>query len=120
MSPYDAANARLKIARKRAMVDCALMVGQLSSAFTQDIENEAFMDTANKITETLGADDPITAKQIKRIYAIAAATGYSQKEAKAIIEQAGYTSTKEIRQKDYDIICTLLGNRKEEGTNEAE
>lgn len=108
MSPYDAANARLKIARKRAMVDCALMVGQLSSAFTQDIENESFMEAAATIQSTLGDDDPITAKQIKRIYAIASTRGYSQAEAKKILKGLGFDSTKEIKQADYDRVCAAF------------
>lgn len=113
MSPFDAANARLKIARKRAMVDAALMVGQLSCAFTQDIENENFMAKADQISTVLGDDDPITAQQKKRIYAIAATHGLSTKEAKKIISDAGFASTSDIKQKDYDRICTLI-----EGGNE--
>ena len=108
MSPFDAANARLKMARKRAMVDAALMVGQLSSVFTQDIENEDFMQKAEKIRDVLGADDPITPKQIKRIYALAAVAGVSQAEAKKIIQGAGFASTHDITQKDYDEVCALF------------
>lgn len=110
-SKFDLANSRLKIAKKRAMVDACLLVAQLSNAFAQDIENEDFVSDSKKI-EVLDDDAPITAKQAKRIYAIAGANGISQSEAKRILKEAGYESSKEIKQKDYDSVCELF-NRKE-------
>ena len=41
-SKWDLANTQLKIAKKRALVDGALLLGQLSNMFGQDIENEDF------------------------------------------------------------------------------
>lgn len=106
-SKYDLANSRLKIAKKRAMVDACLLVGQLSNAFSQDIENEDFVSDSTKI-EVLDDNAPITAKQAKRIYAIAGANGISQSEAKRILKEAGYESSKDVKQKDYDSVCELF------------
>lgn len=106
-SKYDLANSRLKIAKKRAMVDACLLVGQLSNAFAQDIENEDFVGDSAKV-EVLDDNAPITTKQAKRIYAIAGANGISQSEAKRILKEAGYESSKDIKQKDYDSVCELF------------
>lgn len=105
---WDVANARLKIARKRAMTDAVLSIGQLSNAFSQDIENEEFMKGAETITNVLGDDDPISAKQRTRIYALATAAGISTKEAKKMIADAGFESASLITQKDYDKVCSLF------------
>lgn len=108
-SAYDAANSRLKIARKRALVDAALMVGQLSGAFAQDLENEDFMRDAEKLlTDRLPEDAPITAAQRKRLYGIAGAAGFSTEAAKALMKGAGFASTTDIKQKDYDGVCALF------------
>ena len=106
-SKFDLANSRLKIAKKRAMVDACLLVGQLSNSFAQDIENEDFVGESAKI-EVLDENAPITAKQAKRIYAIAGANGISQTEAKVILKTAGFESSKDIKQKDYDSVCELF------------
>ena len=105
---WDVANARLKIAKKRAMVDAVLALGQLSNAFAQDIENDDFMKGAESITNVLGDDDPISAKQRTRIYALATAAGISTKEAKKMIADAGFESASLITQKDYDRVCALF------------
>ena len=108
-SAYDSANSRLKIARKRSLVDAALMVGQLSGAFSQDIENDDFMKEAEQaLTERLSPDAPITAAQRKRLYGIAGANGYSTDTAKALMRDAGFPSTTNITQKDYDRVCALF------------
>lgn len=48
-SCWDTANARLKMAEKRALVDVALRLGQLSNMFAQDIENEEFTAKETKV-----------------------------------------------------------------------
>ena len=114
-SAYDAANSRLKIARKRALVDAALMVGQLSGAFAQDLENEDFMKGAEAaMTERLPEDAPITQAQRKRLYGIAGAAGFSTEAAKALMKGAGFESTSTITQKDYDKVCALFTQEKGE------
>lgn len=109
-NPYDTANSRLKMAKKRAMVDACLLVGQLSNAFAQDIEN----DDVQSATVTMRSDDdPITTQQVKRIWAIAGQYGYSTNEAKAVIADAGYESVKAIKQKDYDSVCAMFAPKGE-------
>lgn len=81
------------------MVDLALTIAGLSDAFTQDIEDESNEERAKEI---LSDDDPITPKQIKRIFAIAAENEITAEKAKQILVSKGYASTKDIKQRDYD------------------
>lgn len=105
--PYDAANSSLKKARKRAAVDAAINLAGLSGMFSMDQENEDFMDKASK-TVRLKDDDPITNKQLQRIFAIAGDNGIPANEAKQKIIAAGFSSTKDIKQKDYEKVCKLF------------
>lgn len=106
---FDAANSTLKMAQKRALVAAALSVSGLSSMFTQDMEDENFMSGYTEIQQTLDEDAPITAKQVKRIFAIANEAGITANKAKQmILAKYGYSSTKEITQKQYDEVCAMF------------
>lgn len=102
---YDSLNRTVKMAEKRAKVDAAINLAGASSWFTQDMENENFIESGKKITENLGDDDPITSKQTQRIFALARNAGYSTDEAKDKIKALGFASTKDVKQKDYDRVC---------------
>ena len=106
-SGFDGANSALKKARKRAMVDAAISLGALSSMFTADLEDTVFMKGADEITK-LGPDDAITTKQRRRIFAIADQHGMTQEQAKTWLTAQGFASTKDIKQKDYDALCSAL------------
>lgn len=105
---YDSAGRAVKMASKRALAMAALAISGLSTAFTQDAENEEFMNGANDLTATLNDDAPLTSKQLRRIYALAANAGITANEAKNKIVAAGFASTKDIKQKDYDKVCKLF------------
>ncbi|SBW02550.1 conserved hypothetical protein [uncultured Eubacteriales bacterium] len=107
-SGFDVANSVLKKAKKRAMVDGALLVGQLSDLFSQDMENEDFMKTSNELTQKHGPDDPITTQQARRIFAVGRTAGLSSDEVRDVITASGYDSTKKIPQKDYDAVCSAI------------
>ena len=106
-SAADAANSTLKMAQKRALVGAALAISGLSDMFTQDIENETFMRSADDIVKEM-PESPFTTKQIRRLYAIASEHGMNQQQAKQKLAAMGYTSTKDIKQKDYDSVCDAL------------
>lgn len=106
---YDAANATLKMACKRAMVAAAINIAGLSGAFSQDIEDETFI-TKNfeEIKATSDDEAPITTKQIKRLYAIGNEAGRNVEGIKQLLASKGYTSSKDIKQKDYDAVCKIV------------
>lgn len=112
-SGFDVANTCLKIAKKRALVDGAILVGQLSGMFTQDIENENFTDSAS-VYFAKKPEDPITKKQVTFFYAVAGRAGLSKNSAKAFLEYHGYKSAKEILSKDFDKLIEDISNFKED------
>jgi hypothetical protein len=114
-SGFDTANSALKNARKRSMVDAAISLAGLSSIFTQDMENESFMNAAVEIA-TAKPEDPITSKQRQRVFAIASMSGMSTEQTKAWLKAEGYVSVKDIKQSDYDALCLRLEALKN-GTN---
>lgn len=106
-SGFDVANTALKIAKKRALVDAAILVGQLSGMFTQDIENEVFTSRAGAYT----IKDPnakITAAQRTYFYAVASRNGYTKTEAKEFLANHGYKSAADIVAGDFDNMCEEL------------
>lgn len=109
---YQMANKTIKVAKKRALVDAILTVSGLSGMFKRDIEDdENEEETKAMIVDK--PDDPITSKQMTRLYAIAGQHGRTRDEAKQIIIAAGYTSSKDIKQRDYDKICDMMAKEKD-------
>ncbi len=106
-SGFDLANQRLKIAEKRAMVDAVIKMAGLSTVFTQDIENDDFMEKSEVLT-TSSPDSPITAAQRKRIFAIAQSVGLSTEQTRTWLTARGYAKTSAITQGVYDQLCSEL------------
>lgn len=104
---YNSLNKVLKMAQKRAMVCASINLAGASDWFTQDLDNDNFMATAETNT-TLGENDPITAKQVKRIFALGKDAGFSNEEVKDRLKAEGYASSKEITQKEYDAVCAIF------------
>lgn len=110
-SGFDAANSILKKAKKRAVVDLALSLACLSNCFTQDLDDK---DNEKRASALQSDEDFINAKQVKRIFAIAATMGITTETAKSLLLSWGFASTKEIKVKDYDEICDKFKNYKKE------
>lgn len=112
-SAWDAANGTLKMAQKRALVAAAISISGMSGAFTQDMENEDFMAKGVDLMKTDQPESIISAAQIRRIYAIGGNAGLTVQEVKDILAEMGFTSTKQIQQKDYEKVCETLEKRSE-------
>jgi hypothetical protein len=109
---FNSANSAIKKAKKRAVVDLALTLGSLSDMFTQDLDDDTNEQRASTL---LRDDDPITPKQAKRLFAIAATREITTEKAKQLLAAWGFSSTKDIKQKDYDEICSRFENYGSEG-----
>lgn len=107
-SPWDSANATLKMAEKRALTAAVLSVSGLSDMFTQDMENEDFMAQEVNIIKD---DDVITKKQMKYLYATASSFNLTTEDAKNIIAEFGYKSSTEIKVKDFESIMETIRER---------
>lgn len=110
--PYTVDNTVLKMAKKRALVDAALLVGSLSDLFTQDLED---MDlTGAKIngqqkkqyTDTSGT---ITVAQAKRMFALADGDNEIVKSA---LEGFGYEKSNQVTKLEYDDVCKKIQDLK--------
>ena len=109
-SKFDVANQRLKIARKRALVDGAILIAGIGGLFTADLEDST-LDTTDfaKVAQSVTRpDDKISAKQVKRLYTLCSRNSVDSDTAAKVIADAGYSSAKEIKQKDYDAICNKI------------
>jgi hypothetical protein len=116
-SAYDADNGCIKMAQKRALTSAALAISGLSDAFTQDMENEEFMQNAKALIDTDKPDSPVNTNQIRRLYAIGGEAGMNANEVKQKLAAMGYTSTKQIKQKDYNAVCDALKGTNDAGTS---
>ena len=111
-SPYDSANATLKMAQKRALVQAALSVSGLSSLFSQDIENESFMANFDELNNALKSGT-ITQKQGKLLFATAADVGISPNKLKEKLKEWGYADVKAIQQSEIDEVLEKINALKE-------
>ena len=111
--PWDSANATLKMAQKRALVQAALSVSGLSSLFSQDIENESFMAKFDELNNAV-KNGTITQKQGKLIFATAANIGISPAKLKTKLKEWGYEDVKKIQQSEIDDVLQKINSLKEE------
>lgn len=107
-SAWDSANATLKMAEKRALTAAVLSVSGLADLFTQDMENEDFM---NQEVSVANPDDVITSKQRKYLFTVASSVGLNTEEAKTIVAEHGYKSSTEIKVSDFDAILEDIRER---------
>ena len=71
------------------------------------------MQNAQALIDTDKPDSPVSTAQIKRLYAIGGEAGMNAAEVKQILVAQGYTSTKQIKQKDYDNVIDLIKKKGE-------
>ena len=107
MDPYTMDNTVLKMAKKRALVDAALLVGSLSDIFTQDLED---MDlSGEKVTGrkryATDQDGTISRAQAKRMFALAKGDADIVRK---VLEEYGYERSDQVKKIKYDEICTKI------------
>ena len=107
MDPYTMDNTVLKMAKKRALIDAALLVASLSDVFTQDLED---MDLAGEKVSTArkyatDQDGTISKAQARRMFALAKGSAEIVRQA---MKDFGYEKSEHIKKIDYDSICELI------------
>jgi len=105
--PYTMDNTVLKMAKKRAMVDAALLVASLSDVFTQDLED---MDLAGEQVSSAkryatDQDGTISKAQAKRMFAISKGNADL---VKAVLNEYGYERSEEVTKTKYEEICDKI------------
>lgn len=102
-SCHNVDNTLVKMAKKRALVDAALLVGSLSDIFTQDIEDmDLNGDKPGQPRIYTDDDGTITKPQAKRLFAIADG---DEELVKTLLDKYGYKKSMEIKKTQYEKIC---------------
>jgi len=103
MDPYTMDNTVLKMAKKRALVDAALLVASLSDVFTQDLED---MDISGRPIDKqkvyTDQDSTISKAQAKRMFALAKGNAEIVKQ---VLDDYGYERSSEVEKVKYDEVC---------------
>lgn len=100
---FSVENTVMKMAKKRSLIDAALMVGSLSNIFTQDIEDvDMEIQTKEVKREYTDQDGTISKAQAKRLFAIAKG---DIEMIKSIMAKYGYDNSENIKKTDYEKIC---------------
>lgn len=106
MDPYTMDNTVLKMAKKRALVDAALLVASLSDVFTQDIED---MDLNGQQTNDqkvyTDQDGTISKAQAKRMFALAKG---ETDIVRKVLNDHGYERSEQVKKLEYDEICDKI------------
>ena len=104
--PYTLDNTVLKMAKKRALVDAALLVGSLSDIFTQDVEDMVDFVGApvyeSKQQRRYDQDGTITRKQVNRMWALAKGSPDIVKQA---LKEHGFERSEDVPKAEYDAVC---------------
>ena len=104
--PYTLDNTVLKMAKKRALVDAALLVGSLSDIFTQDVEDMVDFVGApvyeSKQQRRYDQDGTITRKQVNRMWALAKGSADIVKQA---LKEHGFEKSEDVPKTEYDAVC---------------
>ena len=108
LDPFTLDNTVLKMAKKRALVDAALLVGSLSDIFTQDIEDMLDLvgvpvrDSNQQRRYATDQDGTITRKQVNRMWALAKGSADIVKQA---LKEHGFERSEEVPKTEYDAVC---------------
>jgi len=108
LDPYTLDNTVLKMAKKRALVDAALLVGSLSDIFTQDIEDMLDIlgvpvrESKQQRRYATDQDGTITRKQVNRMWALAKGSPDIVKQA---LKEHGFERSEDVPKAEYDAVC---------------
>jgi len=106
MDPYTMDNTALKMAKKRALVDAALLVASLSDIFTQDIED---MDLSGQQTGGqkvyTDQDGFISKAQAKRMFAISHGDADLVRK---VLKIYGHEKSEQVKKTEYEAICSKI------------
>ena len=105
--PYSIDNTVLKMAKKRVLVDAALLVASLSDVFTQDLEDMDLegQQVSNQKRYYTDQDGTISTAQAKRMFALARG---NQDIVRQVLNGYNYKSTRDVKKIDYEKMCTEI------------
>lgn len=113
--PADVQNTVMKMAQKRAYVGAVRIATGVSDIFIQlSPEQQAQLDEETidvDIIETPSSGKTISNAQIGRLSAIATEAGYTEAGLKAMVNNFGYKTRKDIPSAKYEQICNIAEDK---------
>ena len=106
--PYSIDNTILKMAKKRALVDAALLVASLSDIFTQDLEDidlQGNQPSKQQKRTYTDQDGTISKAQAKRMFALAKGNADI---VRSVLDEYKYDSSSQVRKTKYDAVCNKI------------
>jgi len=106
--PYSIDNTILKMAKKRALVDAALLVASLSDIFTQDLEDidlQGNQPSKQQKRTYTDQDGTISKAQAKRMFALAKGNADI---VRSVLDEYKYDSSSQVRKTEYDAVCNKI------------
>ena len=105
--PYTLDNTVLKMAKKRALVDAALLVGSLSDIFTQDLEDMDLdgQQVSNQKRYYTSQDGTISKAQARRMFALAKGNADIVRD---VLDTLGYKNSTDVKKTEYEKACQLI------------
>lgn len=105
--PFTIDNTVLKMAKKRALIDAALLVGSLSDVFNQELEDIDLdgqqVSTQKKIYTD--QDGTISKSQAKRMFAL---SNGDADIVKQVLQEYGYEKSDQVKKTEYEAACKKI------------
>ncbi|MGL6348445.1 MAG: hypothetical protein ACRC2U_01040 [Aeromonas sp.] len=118
---FSIQNTLHKMAQKRALVGAVLLATNASALFAngetelrQNLSvdgDRPTWDLDAEVVEAPEAPTPITAAQVKRLFAIAKEAGHTKESLYLMLEQSGIESIKAILPTEYDDVCDRAADK---------
>lgn len=105
--PFSIDNTVLKIAKKRSLVDAALLVGSLSDIFHQDLDDTDLegQQVSTQKRYATDQDGTISKAQAKRMFALSAGNADLVKFA---LKEHGYEKSEQVLKTKYEDVCNTI------------
>lgn len=117
-NPFTIDNTVLKMAKKRALIDGALLVGSLSDIFIQDLEDLDLegQKVTNQPKVATDQDGTISKAQAKRMFALAKGDADLVKD---VLSEHKYSRSDEVKKTEYEAICAKIEAKAGENSQKA-
>jgi len=103
----DILNTLQKMAQKRAFVGAVINAVGASDFFTQDVEE--FAASKNQAEPQANQSGELSEKQLKRLFAICNAQGWSHEQTKQYMTRAfGVESSRDLNRQTYDLLINVI------------
>ena len=106
----DVDNNTVKIAEKRSMVSAVISIANLSALFTMDVEDNKLEKAYKGTIKNIDGNEKIGKAHIQKFWT-EAGKKHTKEEVRELLDKAGYSSTSEIKKKDFGAMLDLVSDK---------